>query len=169
MEAFLTYLAVQRKVSASTQNQALSALVFMYKQVLDMKPPWVTDVVRAKPKKNIPVVLTRAEVVRVLSHLKGRYYLIGQLLYGAGLRLMEVVRLRVKDIDFGYKSIIVRDGKGNKDRVVMLPGKLIKPLQSVLKERKQVFDQDLANGVGSVYLPNALAKKYPNAQNEWIW
>ncbi len=134
-----------------------------------MKPPWVTDVVRAKPKKNIPVVLTRAEVVRVLSHLKGRYYLMGQLLYGAGLRLMEVVRLRVKDIDFGYKSIIVRDGKGNKDRVVMLPGKLIKPLQSVLKERKQVFDQDLANGVGSVYLPNALAKKYPNAQNEWIW
>ena len=169
MEAFLTDLAVNGKVSASTQNQALSALVFMYKQVLDMKPPWVENVVRAKSKKYIPVVLSRAEMVRVLSNLRGRYSLIGQLLYGTGMRLMELVRLRVKDIDFAYRSIVVRDGKGNKDRVVMLPEKLIEPLQKVLAKRKAIFAQDLANGVGSVFMPNALGKKYPNAQNQWIW
>ncbi len=169
MEAFLTDLAVNGKVSASTQNQALSALVFMYKQVLDMPPPWVENVVRAKTKKYIPVVLSRAEMVRLLSNLKGKYNLIGQLLYGTGMRLMELTRLRVKDVDFDYRSIIVRDGKGNKDRVVMLPEKLITPLKEILVDRKTVFEQDLSAEVGSVFMPNALAKKYPNAQNNWIW
>lgn len=169
MEAFLTDLAVNGKVSSSTQNQALSALVFMYKRVLEIEPPWADSVVRAKGRKYIPVVLSRAEVVRVLSNLKGQYRLICELLYGTGMRLMELVRLRVGDVDFAYRAITVRRGKGDKDRVVMLPDKLAQPLQQLLKKRKLVFEQDLNAGVAGVFMPDALAKKYPNAENEWIW
>ncbi len=169
MEAFLTDLAVRGRVSASTQNQALSALVFMYKKVLDMEPPRVDGVVRAKQKKYIPVVLSRAEMVRVLSNLKGRYWLIGNLLYGSGMRLMEAVRLRVGDIDFAHKAITVRRGKGDKDRVVMLPDKLTEPLKQLLVARKAQFKEDLAAGVDGVFMPDALMRKYPNAQREWVW
>ncbi len=154
MEAFLTDLAVRGRVSASTQNQALSALVFMYKKVLDMEPPWVDGVVRAKQKKYIPVVLSRAEMVRVLSNLKGRYWLIGNLLYGSGMRLMEAVRLRVGDIDFAYKAITVRRGKGDKDRVVMLPDKLTEPLKQLLVARKAQFEKETlsTNRYNSLFL-----------------
>ena len=169
MEQFLTYLAVQRRMSPSTQNQALSALVFMYREVLEMDPPWVDAVVRAKPRKHIPVVLSRDEVKRVLHHLQGRYALIGRLLYGTGMRLMELTRVRVQDIDFACRSILVRNGKGSKDRVVMLPETLIEPLQDVLKQRKEVFDEDRKNGVADVYMPYALDKKYPHAGGLWIW
>jgi len=169
MEAFLTYLAVHRKVSPATQNQALSALLFMYKQVLEIDSPWVENVVRATPKKNIPVVLSKEEVVRLLDKLKKQYRLIGKLLYGTGMRLMELARLRVKDLDFAYKAITIRDSKGNKDRVVMLPESLIDGLHDVLEERCRVFEADLVNGTHDVYMPYALDKKYPNAGREWIW
>jgi len=169
LEQFLTDLAVNKNVAPSTQNQALSALVFMYKQVLEIEPPWVENAVRAKPRKNLPVVLTKVEVQRLLKELRPSFQLIGRLLYGTGMRLMELARLRVKDIDFGYKSIIVRNGKGAKDRVVMLPDSLLTPLKEHLTERKKIYEKDLKNGHANVFLPNALARKYPNAQNEWIW
>jgi integron integrase len=169
MEQFLTDLAVNKKVAPSTQNQALSALVFMYKHVLEVAPPWMENAVRAKPRKNLPVVLTKAEVQLLLTKIRPDFQLMGKLLYGAGLRLMELVRLRIKDIDFGYKSIIVRDGKGAKDRVVMLPDSLITPLESHLKERKTLYQDDLKKGQADVFLPHALTRKYPNAKNEWIW
>lgn len=167
--AFLTWLAVKRRVSASTQNQALNALLFMYRHVLHIELPWLDEVERARQSERLPVVFTRDEVKRLLAQFEGTYWLIFSLLYGSGLRLMECLRLRVKDIDFHYKQIIVRDGKGNKDRVTVLPSPLIEPIRNHLARVKQLHDNDVADGFGQVYLPYALERKYPNAPREWAW
>ncbi len=169
IESFLTHLAVDRNVAASTQNQAMSALLFLYREVLKMDLPWLADVERAKKPKHIPVVLSREEVKAVLAHLQGLPWLMASLLYGSGLRLMECIRLRVKDVDFGMNQIIVRDGKGKKDRVTILPEKLITPLSEQLDKAKIIHQQDLQRGFGSVYLPFALERKYPNASKSWGW
>ena len=169
VEKFLTYLAVEGKVAASTQNQAKSALLFLYRQVLEIELPWLDNVEQAKAPKRLPVVLTRAEVQSVLSRLEGTHWLIANLLYGTGMRIMECLRLRVKDIEFTRKEILIRDGKGFKDRVTMLPLALLNPLREHLKNVKALHDQDLAVGYGSVYLPNALEKKYPTAARDWGW
>lgn len=169
VEAFLTDLAVVRKVSASTQNQALAALLFLYKQVLGIDLPWLDDVVRAKKPQRLPVVLTVTEVQRLLAHLDGSHGLMARLLYGTGMRLMECVRLRVKDVNFERNEIIVRDGKGGKDRVTMLPASLAGPLREHLKRVRMLFEQDRAEDAPGVYLPDALEKKYPNAGKEWGW
>nr|MBC7244615.1 integron integrase [Chloroflexota bacterium] len=168
VEAFLTHLAVKENVAASTQNQALSALLFLYQEVLhkDLGP---IDALRAKKPKRLPTVLTKDEVRWVISHLSGPHQLMAKLLYGSGLRLMECLRLRVKDLDFDHRTIIVRDGKGAEDRVTMLPASLIISLQEHLQYVKRLYEQDLAKGYGAVYLPNALARKYPNAEREWGW
>ncbi len=169
VEAFLTHLAVKGQVSASTQNQALSALLFVYKEVLGVDLPWLTDVTRAKTPQRLPVVLTQGEVRLVLAQMEGVYGLLARLLYGTGMRLMEVMRLRVKDIEFTRGEIVVRDGKGGKDRVTMLPHSLKAELQAHLLKRQTQFFQDLQAGKGGVYLPDALARKYPNAPTEWGW
>ncbi|MGE0383084.1 MAG: integron integrase [Gammaproteobacteria bacterium] len=166
---FLTYLAVEGNVSASTQNQAMNALVFLYKAVLERPLGEIAGAVRAKKAQRLPVVLTPEEIGRVLRHLKGEYWLIGCLQYGSGLRLLESVRLRVKDVDFPHRAILVRDGKGGKDRVVTLPDELVEPLRRHLENRKTQFERDLAENCGTVYLPFALARKYPNAPAEWGW
>jgi integron integrase len=169
MEAFLTHLAVNGNVSASTQNQALSALLFLYREVLEMEVPWLDKVVRAKRPQRLPVVLTKQEVRAVLDRMSGVYGLMGAILYGTGMRLMECVRLRVKDIDFERGEILVRDGKGAKDRVTMLPASVVEGLQAHLKARRALFDEDRRAGMAAVYLPDALARKYPNAPTEWGW
>ena len=169
VEQFLSHLAVERNVAASTQNQALSAILFLYKEVLEKNIGWLDDVERAKRPARLPVVLTAAEVRAVLAHLEGRHRLMANLLYGAGLRLMECVRLRVKDLDFEYRQITVRDGKGQKDRLTMLPDALAGPLRTHLADVKILHEQDLQEGFGNVYLPFALERKYPNAGREWGW
>ena len=169
IEAYLTYLAVDRKVSASTQNQALSALLFLYREVLKIDLPWLENFTPAKHSEHVPVVLTKEEVSTVLSKLSGINWLIANLLYGSGLRLSEALRLRPKDLDFGYKQIIVRDGKGAKDRFTILPEKLNEPLKEQLQAAKLTHERDLKRGFGSVDLPFALALKYPNAQREFKW
>jgi integron integrase len=169
VEAYLTHLAVKNRVSASTQNQAKSALLFLYRIVLEQQLPWLDKVTQAKAPARLPVVLTVAEVQAVLKRLSGTHWLIASLLYGAGLRLMEAVRLRVKDVEFAQREVIVREGKGAKDRVTMLPESVIEPLKRHLTRVKELHQQDLAAGVGEVYLPFALAKKYPNAGREWGW
>jgi len=168
VEAFLTHLAVKKNVAASTQNQALSALIFLYREVLhtDLGP---VDALRAQKPKRLPTVLTKKEVHRVLNNLSGTHLLMTRLLYGSGLRLMECVRLRVKDLDFAHRTILIRDGKGQKDRVTMLPEILVVPLQDHLRIVKRTHEEDLAKGFGAVYLPNALERKYPNANQEWLW
>lgn len=169
IESFLTYLAVKRNVAASTQNQALCALLFLYKEVLGHEVAWLESVQRAKRPARLPVVLTVQEVLNLLDRLEGRSWLMAGLLYGAGLRLMECVRLRIKDVEFSRQEIIIREGKGGKDRVTMLPSSLIAPLQSHLEKVKILHARDLAEGYGDVYLPFALAQKYPNAGREWGW
>lgn len=169
IEAYLTHLAVKRDVSASTQNQALAALLFLYKQVLKQELPWLDNVVRAKRPQHMPVVLTRDEVQRVLARLSGVPWLVASLLYGAGLRLTEALRLRVKDVEFSRREILVRDGKGQKDRVTVLPGTVIAALQEHLLKVKSLHERDLAEGFGRANLPYALARKYPNAAAEWGW
>ena len=169
VEAFLSHLAVAREVSASTQNQAKSALLFLYREVLEIELPWLDNVTQAKTPQRMPVVLTVAEVQRVLARLEGTVWLMASLLYGTGLRLMECVRLRMKDMDFERLEIMVRDGKGAKDRVTMLPGRLVAPLQAHLERVRKLHEEDLVAGYGEVYLPNALARKYPNAAREWGW
>lgn len=169
IEAFLTHLAVKNKVSASTQNQAKSALLFLYREVLEQKLAWLEKVTQAKTAKRLPVVLTVREVQAVLKGLSGTHWLLASLLYGAGLRLMEAVRLRVKDVEFTRHEIVVREGKGNKDRVTMLPESTIEPLKLHLAKVKLLHAQDVAAGVAGVYLPFALANKYPNAGREWGW
>ena len=166
---FLTFLAREGKVAASTQNQALSALLFLYKEVLRQEIGWLDQVERVKRPARLPVVLTKEEVRKVFAHLHGTSRLMAGLLYGSGLRLMECVRLRVKDVDFGYAQVVVRDGKGAKDRVTMLPVNLAKALERHLQKVKAQHDEDLEGGLGSVYLPGALQKKYPNAPKEWNW
>ncbi len=156
MEAFLTHLAVEGNVSASTQNQALSALLFLYREVLEMEVPWLDKVVRAKRPQSLPVVLTKQEVRAVLDRMGGVHGLMAAILYGTGMRLMECVRLRVKDIDFERGEILVRDGKGAKDRVTMLPASVVEGLQAHLKTRRALFDEDKRAGMAAVYLPDAL-------------
>ncbi len=169
VESFLSYLAVQRNVSVSTQNQAMNALVFLYKRVLDRPLEKTVDAVRSTKNKQIPVVLTQDEVKEVLTLLEGATQLMVKLLYGSGLRISEVLRLRVQDIDYDYKQVTVRSGKGNKDRVTTFSNSLMSPLKAHLLRVKLVHDRDLANGFGSVYLPYALNRKYPNADKEWGW
>jgi len=169
VEAFLTHLAVQGRVAASTQNQAKSALLFLYREVLEHDLPWLEDVERAKAPKRLPVVLTQEEAQTVLSRLKGTHWLVAGLLYGSGLRIMEALRLRVKDLEFTRGEILVREGKGFKDRVTMLPAMLVEPLKAHLKRVKVLHDQDVAEGFGEVYLPYALDRKYPDAAREWGW
>ncbi len=168
VEAFLKDLAVNRNVSASTQNQALSAILFLYNDVIN-KPIGYIDVLWAKKPKKLPVVMTRSEVKSVLSNLNGQYLLIGQLLYGSGLRLLECLQMRVKDVDFGQGLLIVRDGKGQKDRSTTLPKVLIDKLKSHLDQVKQTHHNDLQSGHGRAPLPKALSRKYPNAEKEWAW
>lgn len=169
VEMFLTYLAVERNVSASTQNQAKSALLYLYKEVLGIDLPWLDNVTQAKVPKRIPVVLTQGEVQAVLSRLDGSMWLIASLLYGSGLRIMEALRLRVKDVDLARREILVREGKGFKDRVTMLPASLIEPLKTHLIKVQALHGQDLATGHGEVFMPMALDRKYPNAGKSWAW
>ena len=169
VEQFLTHLAVAGKVSASTQNQAKSALLFLYRDVLAIELPWLDGMAQAKTGKRLPVVLTVQETLRLLDKLEGTTGLIARLLYGSGMRVMEGVRLRVKDIDFERCELIVREGKGNKDRVTMLPQSLVAPLQQHLVRVKALHTQELAEGFGDVYLPFALSRKYPAAGREWHW
>lgn len=169
-EAFLTSLAVERNVSAATQNQALSALLFLYKEVLGVELPWLDDVTRAKKPKRLPTVLTRDEMTALLDHLEDtEVKLIVRLLYGSGLRLLEGLRLRVKDVDLARRELIVRDGKGGKDRVTMLAAQLVEPLRLLIARRKLLHDEDLAKGQGEVWLPEALAAKYPDAPRTFGW
>ena len=165
---FLTFLAVKRKVSSSTQNQALCALVFLYKYILKIELAEF-DLTRAKKPVKLPVVYTREETRSILIQLDGVNWILGQLLYGAGLRLMECMRLRIKDVDFGYKQIAVRDGKGSKDRITMLPEIIIEPLMRHLEKVKRIHESDLKAGFGAVYLPYALKRKYPDANRSWGW
>jgi integron integrase len=167
--SFLTHLAVSGHVSSSTQNQALSAILFLYRDVLGVDLPWLKDVVRAKQPQRLPVVLTRTEVRAILARIKGAHGLMAHLLYGTGMRLMECVRLRVKDVDFERLEILIRDGKGAKDRITMLPDSIAPLLQAHLVQRRVLFDDDARMGKVSVYLPDALAVKYPNAPQEWGW
>ena len=166
---FLTHLAVTRQVSASTQNQALNALVFLYRHVLDDPLGDIANAVRAKRPERIPVVLERTEVAAILRELNGVHWLVACLMYGSGLRLLEALRLRVKDVEFSRRAVLVRNGKGAKDRVTTLADSLIAPLQVHLKGVRLAHRKDLADGFGSVYLPYALARKYPNAPFEWGW
>lgn len=166
---FLTHLAVERQVSASTQNQALNAILFLYKQVIGREVGFLQGVVRAKRPERLPVVMTREEVNAVLSRLSGREWLLACLMYGAGLRVMESLRLRVKDIDFGMNQIVVRDGKGQKDRVTPLPVSIVAALHQQIEEVQRIRNGDLADGYGEVSLPFALARKYPNAARELVW
>jgi integron integrase len=169
-EAFLTSLAVQRNVAASTQAQALSALLFLYREVLGQDLPWLTEVTRAKKPARLPVVLNRDEIKTLLAQLDDSLLdLVVRLLYGTGMRLMEAVRLRVKDVDFVRREILVRDGKGAKDRVTMLPASLVDRLAAHLRVVKAQHAVDLSQGRGNVWLPNALAIKYPNAPRDWAW
>jgi integron integrase len=167
--AFLTHLAVHDQVASSTQNQALNALVFLYREVLGLELDSPINLVHAKKPHHLPVVLTREEVQAVLRQLQPEYQLMAKLLYGSGLRLLECLRLRVKDLDFTRRELVVRDGKGLKDRVTMLPMPLVEPLKAHLVKVQQIHADDLANGYGAVYLPYALERKYPNANREWAW
>jgi integron integrase len=166
---FLTHLAVKEHVAASTQNQALSAILFLYEQVLQQPLDRIEGVVRARRPKRLPVVLTVDEVSRVMSHLTGDKWLIAMLLYGGGLRLLEALRLRVKDLDFELGELTIREGKGDKDRRTMMPQAIKHPLQEHLQRVQVTHERDLAAGYGQVELPHALARKYPNAGREWCW
>lgn len=166
---FLSYLALHRNVSASTQNQALNALVFLYRHVLKQPLGDIDDLIRAKRPRRLPVVLTRGEVRALLRELDGAYWLAACLLYGAGLRLRECLRLRMKDLDFGTGTIVVREGKGGKDRVVMLPAELAVPLRRHLSQVRNIHEKDLRDGYGQVYVPLAVARRYPDACTSWAW
>ena len=166
---FLTHLAVDKHVAASTQNQAFSALLFLYQQVLERKLDFIDNVQRVTRPSKLPVVFTPSEARSVLAHLKGDYRLMAELLYGSGLRLMECLRLRVKDIDFGYGHITVRDGKGLRDRITVLPEQLRQPLRRHLERTREIHQRDLADGNGRVYLPFALDQKYRKANRSWPW
>ena len=169
VEAFLTHLAVDAKVSASTQNQALAAILFLYRAVLEIKLPWLESVVRAKPSTHLPVVLSRAEVQRVLGLLTGTPWLVASLLYGSGMRVLECLQLRIKDINPSRCEILVRDGKGAKDRVTVLPEALVPPLEQHVARVKVLFDTDREACRPGVSLPYALARKYPQAPVTWGW
>jgi integron integrase len=169
VEAFLTHLAVDGRVAASTQNQAKSALLFLYREVLGIELPWLKEVQSAKRAQRLPVVLTEDEVEALLGHMTGTVGLVARLLYGSGLRLLEGARLRVKDIDLKRLEILVRDGKGAKDRVTMVPESLRDPLRAQLALARALHTRDLQDGRGDVYLPYALERKYPAATKQWMW
>ncbi len=166
---FLTHLAVERNVSASTQSQALAAILFLYRDVLGEEVPWLNDLVRAPRRERVPVVLSRDEVRLLLAHLSGAAQLVARLLYGTGMRLLEGLRLRVKDLDFESGEVVVRSGKGNKDRTTTLPRVLTTALRQHLEGVRHLHDRDVAEGFGRVWMPEALAVKYPNANVSWSW
>jgi integron integrase len=169
VSAFLSHLALERNVAASTQNQALNALLFLYRDVMRVQLPWLDHVQRAKKPQRLPVVLTRDEVRALLAQMQGTTWLMAALIYGGGLRLLECLRLRVKDIDFQYGQLVIRDAKGQKDRVTLLPRNLVEPLRTHLTRVQALHRSDLQEGYGRVYLPHALAQKYPSADREWGW
>jgi len=169
IERFLSHLAVNRNMAPSTQNQALNAILFLYKHVIDMPLNDYIDATRSKKRKRLPTVLNQSEISQFFQHISGTNELMAKLLYGAGLRLMECIRLRVKDVDFENHQIIVRDGKGGKDRATVLPKTIQEDLRFHLKGVRKLFEQDLAGGRADVYMPHALAKKYPGAGKSWIW
>ena len=169
VQAFLTHLAVERSVASTTQNQAKSALLFLYREVLGVQLPWLDEIVGAKQSRRLPVVLTPSEVRALLGHLSGTMGLVGSLLYGTGMRLLESLRLRIKDVEFERRELIIRDGKGAKDRVTVLPENLIPPLQAHIATVRKLHLRDLAAGFGDVWLPDALDVKYPGAPREWGW
>lgn len=169
IEEYLTHLALKAKVSASTQNQALNALLFLYRDVLDQTTDFSINSVRAKRARHIPVVLTQEEVYQIIECLSGKYHLIVSILYGSGLRVMECLRLRVKDLDLQKRQIIVRGGKGNKDRATVMPRAIVASLKGHLHRVERLHSEDISKGHGYVELPNALDRKYPNARREWIW
>ncbi len=169
VESFLTMLAVRGKVAPSTQNQALAAILFLYREVLQQQLPWMDSIVRAKRTQRLPVVLTRDEVTALLDHMTGTHRMMASLLYGSGLRLMECVRLRVKDIDFDRHELIVREGKGGKDRRTMLPASLAEPLRLQLVEARRLHALDLRAGFGGVWLPDALSRKFVAGARDWAW
>lgn len=167
--AFLSYLAIERGVSASTQNQARSALLFLYREVLAIEIAEMGDVIAAKVSRRLPVVLTEREVRELLLQMNGTMWLVASLLYGTGMRLLEGLRLRVKDVEFSRREIIIREGKGNKDRITVLPENLIAPLQAQIEKARVLHNADLAAGLGAVYLPDAFAVKNPSAAKAWGW
>jgi integron integrase len=169
IQAFITHLAVEKNVAASTQNQALSAVLFLYRNVLQTGIDIPPGIIRARKSKTLPVVLTRQEALAVISKMSGAPQLMAKILYGGGLRLMECVRLRLKDIDFGNRQIIVRDGKGEDDRLTVLPASLIPVLQRQIQTVQRIHQTDLGDGFGEIHLPYALARKYPNAARETAW
>lgn len=169
VEAFLSHLATKKGVSAATQNQAKAAILFLYKHVLEMELPWLNEVVQAKPGRRLPVVLTPGEVRRLLDQMEGTTRLIGRLLYGTGLRLLEGLRLRVKDVEFERREVVVREGKGSKDRLTMLPAALVDEMKGHLGKVRDLFEQDRRDGLAGVWLPDALAAKYPHAATAWAW
>jgi integron integrase len=166
---YLSHLATERHISPATQAQALSALLFLYKRVLKVDLPWIDNVVRAHRPKRLPTVLDKAEARRVIDHLRGDHWLIAGLLYGSGLRLLEALRLRVKDVDLYHHRLMVRNGKGAKDRVTILPSQLVEPLRHHLARVRTLHDHALKSGYGGVELPHALARKYPRAHEQWGW
>lgn len=171
VEAFLTSLAVNGNVAVSTQNQALAALLFLYRQVLDLDLPWMDNILRAKKPARLPTVLSRDETQALLDRMTGVPWLVASLLYGGGLRLLEALRLRIKDVDFGRRELIIRNGKGGKDRRTMLPAMLVSALLLQMEEARRVHRMDLAAGFGEVWLPDALSRKYRSAAKEegWQW
>jgi integron integrase len=169
LTAFLSDLAIRGQVAASTQNQALNAILFMYREVLKIELPWIDDVQRAKRPHRLPVVLTRDEVKGILAQLEGTIWLMAGITYGGGLRLLECLRLRVKDLDLDRGEVTIRDAKGQKDRITMLPRTLVEPLRTHLARVRHLHEMDVAAGFGRVYLPFALDRKYPNADLEWGW
>lgn len=169
IESYLSYLASERHVSASTQNQALSALLFLYQKVLDQNLPWLDDIVRAKRPVRVPIVLTRNEVTRILNALKGQHWLAASILYGSGLRLIECLRLRVQDIDPEYLQLTIRDGKGGKDRLTMLPEKLVPHIQRQLEHVRSIHERDRAAGKPGVSIPYAIDRKYLRSPGQWAW
>ncbi|MEM1366677.1 MAG: integron integrase [Cyanobacteria bacterium P01_H01_bin.15] len=169
IEAFLTHLAIKENVASSTQNQALSALLFLYRYVLQKPLDGSINALRAKRTRYLPTVLTPDEINRLFAHLQGENLLIAQILYGSGLRILEALRLRVKDLDFAQHQIVLRNAKGDQSRITMLPKKVVDPLHAHLLQVRTLHQQDLTNGHGDVYLPFALERKYPNANRDWIW
>ena len=169
INAYLTHLAVERRVSASTQMQALSSILFLYRDVLGDEVPWLTELVRAPRRERVPVVLTRHEVRRLLGEMRGTAQLVARLLYGTGMRLLEALRVRVKDLDFDTGEVVVRAGKGNKDRAAPLPRVLSAELQRHLERVRVLHDRDVSEGYGRVWMPDALDVKYPNADGSWSW
>lgn len=166
---FLSHLAVQGRVASSTQNQALAALLFLYKQVLGIDLPWMADIERSKRPKRLPVVLTHAEVSRLLAYMSGTNALMARLVYGSGLRLMECLQLRVKDLELSRRELVVRQGKGDKDRITMVPDSLVQDLAAHLRLGRRLFERDRSQALPGVQLPGALDRKYPNAGKEWGW